>query len=463
MFLKQVQLENYRCFKSATIELHRRLNVFVGTNGAGKTAVLDAIGGCLEPIPRRLNHQLGSESNRKFPRLLQRSDIRILQEAGQSIFPAAQRSAPSAGLSATAYVSDPVGRAISWELVKLRDRTKDTARLSGEKSPGLVTLHEYCDNVAENRPRYSFPIFARYPTSRMAKAMPHQRELPMPGGLGTYDGALDSNVDFRRAVGWFDFFEQLEFRRQRDSGVIAPFAPLEAVRSALTSIFPEMSKPRIDAHSKQFVVNVETDEGVAATLELQQLSDGYQVMLGLVMDFALRLAMANPPQRSEDDVLASEAILIIDEIDLHLHPEWQQRVIPDLQRTFPNTQLIVSTHSPQVLSTVDADSIKVIRREKGTRVITTPAFQTKGVESAAVLAEIMGVDPEPKVPEAQWLSDYRAMIEDGRADSGEAVALNERLLRHFGPQHPVMLECDRLKRFDQFKRRAVAGGTNASS
>src|SRR5271157_3467329 len=124
-------------------------------------------------------------------------------------------------------------------------------------------------------------------------------------------------------------------------------------------MIPEIRNPSIDGTTGRFAVNIMDPNGIAIRLHLDQLSDGYQVMLGVVMDFALRLALANPPEKPGDDVLASEAILSIDEVDLHLHPSWQQRVIPDLRRTFPNTQLILTTHSPQVATTVPSTNLRI--------------------------------------------------------------------------------------------------------
>jgi predicted ATP-binding protein involved in virulence len=123
--------------------------------------------------------------------------------------------------------------------------------------------------------------------------------------------------------------------------------------------------------------------------------------------------------------------------------------------------LIFTTHSPQVLSSVYAKQIRVVRIVDDAAV-SKPTFQTRGVVSADVLAAIMGVDPIPKVPEADWHSEYRSLIEQGDFDSENALALRQKLLGHFGAQHPLMLECDRLIRFTQFKLKKVAdGGANA--
>jgi predicted ATP-binding protein involved in virulence len=137
---------------------------------------------------------------------------------------------------------------------------------------------------------------------------------------------------------------------------------------------------------------------------------------------------------------------------MHLHPCWQQKVIDLFRKAFPALQLIFTTHSPHVLSTVDKNSIRMISLESGGQgLITTPAMQTRGVESADVLAIIMKVDAEPPIEEAGWLRQYRALIEDGKSESPEAISFREKLVFHFGETHPVVLDCNRLIRFQSFK------------
>ena len=146
---------------------------------------------------------------------------------------------------------------------------------------------------------------------------------------------------------------------------------------------------------------------------------------------------------------------------MHLHPRWQQQVLGLLREAFPAMQMVVTTHSPQVLSTVDVESIRIVRHTDGVGSIEHPRFQTRGVESADVLAEIMGVDPTPRVPEAIKMSRYRALIEDGLVEGDEAQSLRHQLLEHFGSRHPLMIQCDRLIRFQEFKirkRPAKSGG-----
>jgi predicted ATP-binding protein involved in virulence len=145
-------------------------------------------------------------------------------------------------------------------------------------------------------------------------------------------------------------------------------------------------------------------------------------------------------------------MLMVDEVDMHLHPSWQQLVVELLRKAFPLLQMVLSTHSPQVLSTVDKGSIRIVSLgDGGQGLIGTPTMQTRGVESADALAAIMAVDAEPPIEEARWLREYRALIEDGKAESSDALSLKDKLISHFGETHPVIVECNRLIRFQAFK------------
>jgi predicted ATP-binding protein involved in virulence len=225
---------------------------------------------------------------------------------------------------------------------------------------------------------------------------------------------------------------------------------LAAVRRATRTVLEPTGWHDLDWDFEQKLLVVE--HPAHGRLPLSLLSDGVRNMVALVADLAHRCVRLNP-HFGEEAAKSTPGILLIDEVDMHLHPRWQQLVVELLQKVFPEMQMVLSTHSPHVLSTVDVESIRIIRLHDGAAVLDTPTFQTRGVESADVLAVIMGVDPVPQVEEARWLSEYRALIEDGKAESEDARALRVKLLNHFGGQHPLMLDCDRLIRFQAFKLR----------
>ena len=127
---------------------------------------------------------------------------------------------------------------------------------------------------------------------------------------------------------------------------------LDAVRSAITQMFPDLTEPHIEVNPLQFVVKQNEQ-----FLNIDQLSDGYKTLLGLVIDLSARMAMANPDSINP---LAEQSIVMIDEVDLHLHPAWQKRVVSDLLRTFPNTQFILTTHSPYIVESIN-NSLKLVQ------------------------------------------------------------------------------------------------------
>jgi predicted ATP-binding protein involved in virulence len=124
-------------------------------------------------------------------------------------------------------------------------------------------------------------------------------------------------------------------------------------------------------------------------LEVDQLSDGEKCLLAMAGDLGRRLALANP---SPADPLSAAAVVLIDEIELHLHPGWQRMVVERLRQTFPNCQFILTTHSPQVLSQVPAESVILLDRFKRAEL---PAG-TLGRDSNAILTEVMGVPERPQ-------------------------------------------------------------------
>jgi predicted ATP-binding protein involved in virulence len=113
---------------------------------------------------------------------------------------------------------------------------------------------------------------------------------------------------------------------------------------------------------------------------------------------------------------------------------WQQRVINSLQTIFKNIQFIVTTHSPQVLSTVSAENIRLLKYDTD-MVAMKPSTQSRGVTSAEVMASLMETDPIPDVAEANWLSEYKSLIQQNIYETEQAKELRQKLNKHFGEQH----------------------------
>lgn len=210
---------------------------------------------------------------------------------------------------------------------------------------------------------------------------------------------------------------------------------LSFVNEAIESLVPSVKNIRVDRSIGRPRILV---DNFGVSVNITQLSQGQKLLVALTGDLARRLVILNP---EADKPLNTHGIVVIDEVELHLHPKWQQEILIGLQNTFPNIQFIVTTHSPQVLSTVDNKCIRQITTdENGHPIIVTPEFQTKGVTSADILGNIMGTNSVPeKLPEAVLVNDFYKALSSNEREVAEGY-LHE-IVSHFGEQHPVVLNC----------------------
>ncbi len=284
-----------------------------------------------------------------------------------------------------------------------------------------------------------------------------------------YLGCLDSASDYGSFQDWFFFnfaadFEQKTKNLEREGfdGVFDSDTPyseiLAAVSRSVDLIMDGSGWTGLRySPSNQALVMSHPKFG---EMKVDQLSDGQRNMIAMVGDIAYRCVRLNPHLAA----LApseTEGIVLIDEIDMHLHPQWQQLVAGSLHGAFPRIQFILTTHSPQVISTLPAESIRILGQSDGHQWVDVPRQQTKGVSSTSVLSAIFGTDPTPRVPESELLSKYLARIQLGTHESSEGRALRDALVQHFGPDHPTIRKTDRMIRLEEFKRRLPSPTTQS--
>lgn len=478
MFLKKVTLKNFRCFENFEIELHPQLTVLVGLNGAGKTAILDGIAAGLSPVLRYL-----SSANQRLSAAgagIRDTDFRLVPMGKK-----ARRERWGASDYAQVVIETVDG--MRWDEWRASTRSRG---ISPPERVGQRALASRLSEISESfksPARELLPVFAYYGAQRGSIEVPkklHKSKENYDHPTSALVDSLNPRSDFREMLAWFEQEESSELRRnkgERPEDWDLSIA-LESVREAIRLLLNEDYGNPYFNDSHRFVVESKDSE---TPFQVSQLSQGYQAMLALGMDFARRLALGNDHldivrNPSAVDKLFDftlnigrqlsgagtgivtkfvPAVMLVDEIDLHLHPAWQQRVLADLIRTFPGTQFIVTTHSPQVLTSADSSCIRVIQEENDTdtgrrRLVAKSGFQqTKGVASSDLLAKIMGVNPIPPVEEAEWVADYTAMIENGLHESVEGQSLRARLVEFYGATHPILLDVDRLIRYQEFKLR----------
>lgn len=445
--LDSLELENFRCFSRLEVNFHEKITVIVAPNGGGKTAILDAAAIALWPFPCKM--QLKDASPGFEP-----SDIRLVKSPLNTMQPV-----PPVRLKAVGHFGEG-GQRIVWQ--RTRKSSAQGTRTSRAGSSDLQKIAsdlwyeniQLTENRSENIPTY--PLIAYYGTGRLwdqskltwGKLYYNKADTSRESG---YIDSLSPKSSYKLFVDWFGRYSN-EAGSEKASGKESPHKAGEKLK-ALTQAVNLVLRPtgwsdlKWDSVEKRPVAT-HPEHGV---LPVDFLSDGLRNMIGLVSDIAHRCARLNP-QFGADAAKRTPGIALVDEVDMHLHPEWQQLVLQALAEAFPMLQFIVTTHSPQVLTTVKRESIRIlIHNPDGTGEAVLPDEETKGVESATVLAGVQGVDPIPPVEEATEFSRYRQLIQLREQDSTEGRELRAKLEMHFGPTHPLMLECERLIRFEAFK------------
>lgn len=320
--INSISMRRFRRFRHLDIPFASRLNVFVGINGAGKSTILDAVAKMLSWVVRRLTSPQATGAGEN----ISESDI--------------QNMADSSSMEMAAEMD---GGALKWMLAKTRSGGKP----DGAKSD-LRSLTDHVKAIRQAGLPASLPVLAVYTVNRAVLDVPLRIRIHHKfDTLATYDNAFSGTANFRTFFEWFREREDLENERKIDAlehGHAAgpEESELSAVKQALTAFLPEFRGWRV----RRSPLRLEVRKGTEV-LDIRQLSDGEKSLMAMIGDLARRMALANP---GRTDALAGSGVVLIDEVELHLHPAWQRTVLPCLLKTFPNVQFLVTTHSPLVLA-----------------------------------------------------------------------------------------------------------------
>ena len=370
MILKSIKLTNFRGIRDLRLGFTDHVNVLVGVNGAGKTAVLDCAAIMLSRLVGRIRSTTGTG------RLFSEYDITNAESETRIV-----------------VEIEFDGSVIDWSVSKTRrgHRKQTITGLDGVKEVvGLV--HSKMDKDESS----SLPIAVYYPTNRAVLDIPLRIRKTHPfDQLSAYDQALSGNWNsFRVFFEWFRNREDLENEWRLDRSRFRD-PQLQAVRAAVKRFLPGIGGLRIRRAPLRMIIDKNGEE-----LRVDQLSDGEKCTLAMVGDLARRMAIANP---ALEDPLAGKGVVLIDEVDLHLHPGWQRRVVSSLEETFPNCQFLVSTHSPQVVSHVTSERIWLLERSTSGVSANRPA-DSFGQTTGRILEDVMEVPDRPHEIKAR-LSD----------------------------------------------------------
>ena len=265
-------------------------------------------------------------------------------------------------------------------------------------SSRLKGIKDYSLTKIDNGEKVALPIIAYYGTER-GQIKPVERRRNFTDIFPRWDiyksDSLESATDFKRFFTWFERNEDMERReqnRQNDYDYTSPV--LNVVRRALNLLFEHLKNPRVEVSPLRFVMDDDSDPENPIEKRIERMSDGYRIMVALVADIASRLAEGNPSEQCSGlkDPLDGNGIVLIDEIDLHLHPKLQRVIIGKLTKIFPNVQFIVSTHSPNVVIGA-LDLVQIIKLDQGKidSQVNTSQYDKYDI-SLLLLSDLFGVD-----------------------------------------------------------------------
>ena len=262
-----------------------------------------------------------------------------------------------------------------------------------------------------------------------------------------YANCLDSDASFEQFEHWYstEFQKMWEEEREQDkescSSSDAGLA-VRAAQQAIDTVLGATGWHRLE-YSISYGRTLILHHPLQGILRVDQLSDGVKNMLAMVADIAYRCVLLNSHLGSQA-AQQTPGIVMIDEVDMHLHPSWQQTVLSSLTTAFPNIQFIVTTHSPQVLSTVHRENIRLLgTNEAGQMTVSEPLADSYGEPSNDVLQAIMHVDPQPPVPEKAQLERLTELVDQGLSDDTEAQRLLVALKQSLSPHHPQLEKVER--------------------
>lgn len=459
MKLSRVEITHFRCFEFLPISLRPDVNIIVGANGAGKSSVLDAVAIALYEIVAA-NGGGGQRQRVQQSAILRPTDIYI------------DRNAPDPSVGRKPFVQvraqakdlytlvEPAGRPalfergpdsepmLEWSQQIIFNPPNSFSYSTGDPEQ-VSRLERYFRalwrevNTSDPQEIIPLPVVAYYRACRRINGMPELGGVfkRASGRVEAYANAMDAGTNFASMCQWFYLRENEELRARvnRRAAKDLEFPDLHAVREVLKSSIAGVEHVYFDGRPPRLMVDLRSQRGESQSMELSQLSDGYRNLLALFLDFARRLVQANPTLRNP---LEAPGILLIDEIELHLHPRWQQTVIPSLRSAFPNTQLIIATHSPAVLTTVRREHIHLLTSEHQFEGLPND-FGTYGAENSRVLAEVFGTHARPpNIEITEKLHRYLRLVEERRQDGEEARALRKELENALGRSDPDLHRAD---------------------
>ena len=399
MKLKSITLKNFKGIEELNIVLNEKTTVIFGINGVGKSTILRAIDLLYANIISRL---VGSGKKRSAE--LNYEDISY----GKS------KASIEAVFSFEDGTEMKYSRSIDRAVGKKHNISGLKKLINKFEGSYLVKGHDDGNgNWIIDVDKKNMPIFVNYGVNRIVLDVPVRASKEEFAKLDAFDKAIESTIDFRNLFKWFRNQEDIENQAKVRENSEYEDKNLSAVKKAMLAMLDGFEDIHIDR--KPLAMKVKKD---GKFLTINQLSDGEKCTIALFGDLARRMALANPER---ENPLEGTGVVLIDELELHMHTSWQRKVLSVLKNTFPNIQFIITTHSPQILGEVD-DTLNLLYMFREGKKISLKSYKSfLGWDSNVILEEVMNtasVNQNIKT----MIEEMYSFIEEKNFDKAEEIA-----------------------------------------
>lgn len=338
MKIHKVNIKNFKGIAEGTFVLNSRFTVFIGNNATGKTTILDALSVALGAFFLGIE---GVSSRNILP-----NEIRRITVDGQP------RPQKPVRIEVDGEID---GIAASWkrEIINAKTTNRDAQPIGKIAKNKLIESRK--EKPQRDESSIIFPIIAYHGTGRLwAEHEKVEYQKQDEGVVRAYTNALSAKSSSREFLSWFKTQED----NIKKFNTLLDAAHFQAFKNVILSLIPERrwQSMEFDYKSDSLTGLFIDNSGKNCRLEYGQLSDGYRNLIGMAADIAYRCIQLNP-QLLDRAVVDTPGVVLIDELDLHLHPNWQKSVVNDLKAAFPNIQFIATTHSPFIVQSLAADEL----------------------------------------------------------------------------------------------------------
>lgn len=362
MKINNITIDNFRGFEHKFFELDPRMNVILGDNTTGKTTLLQAVQIALGAFLQEMTFLPGGNG---YSRNFRPTDhVKIYSESSKGFIPIKQKPSIEVNAECVNGQFDKSTQQINTSIKHIwwkRTSNKNSKANALQLMNFVADIEDKRRKADENGSNSLFPLFLSFGATRLEKnynsaEKTKQRETRESKA---YKCALDEQVDFKSAFDWIYRYEKSFDKGSEFAGTNEAF--LNAIKKAI----PAIRQIDIDTKNNEFTAQIKmSKDNEPYWLTYDMMSAGFKAMINITAEIAHRCIELNGFLGLEA-VKKTPGIVMIDEVDLYLHPYWQQHILSDLQTAFPEMQFIVTTHSPFIVQSVKSQNVITLDGVKG--------------------------------------------------------------------------------------------------